>query len=76
MEGTKLRGGATDAEGGPLFGFLMRALESSDAIGDLLVLLDGPHESVARRLAGCAIADGPASVNQSLETKNDRRIRL
>jgi hypothetical protein len=66
---------ATDVEGGPLFGFLVRALESHDSIGDLLALLDGPNEHVARRLAGCAVADGHASRNQCPEMKNDWRIR-
>ena len=38
--------------------FLMRELESSDCINDLLALFDGPKESVARRLAGRATAEG------------------
>jgi hypothetical protein len=31
--------------------FLMRELESSDSINDLLALFDAPPQSVARRLA-------------------------
>jgi hypothetical protein len=36
----------------PLERFLMRALETSDDIYELLALFDGPQENVARRLAG------------------------
>jgi hypothetical protein len=54
---------AIDAEGGPivvshspLARFLMRALETSDGINELLALFDGPQENVARRLAGSTAA--------------------
>jgi hypothetical protein len=76
MERTKPLGVAIDPDGGPLTRFLMRALESSDGINEILALLDGPHENVARRLAGCTAADGRTSMNQSRETMNDRRSRL
>jgi hypothetical protein len=49
---------ANDPDDGPrmassslLARFLMRELESSDSINDLLVLFDAPQQSVARRLA-------------------------
>jgi hypothetical protein len=49
---------AIDADHGPrgpseslLARFLMRELESSDGIHDLLALFDAPQQSVARRLA-------------------------
>jgi hypothetical protein len=41
-----------------LAGFLIRELESSDGITELLALFDGPLRNVARRLAGRAPADG------------------
>jgi hypothetical protein len=43
---------------GPTVRFLMRALETSDRINELLALFDGPPENVARRLTGCTAADG------------------
>jgi hypothetical protein len=56
---------AIDAENGPIAAceslvarFLIRELESSEGINDLLALFDGPQQSVARRLAGCTAADG------------------
>jgi hypothetical protein len=49
---------AIDAEDGPtvvshstLAGFLIRTLEMSDDINELLALFDGPQENVARRAA-------------------------
>jgi hypothetical protein len=55
---------AIDAENRPIVAsesllarFLMRELESSDGINDLLALFDGPQQSVARRLAGRTAAD-------------------
>jgi hypothetical protein len=55
---------AIDAEGGPivlshspLARFLIRALETSGDINELLALFDGPQENVARRLAGCTATD-------------------
>jgi hypothetical protein len=49
---------AIDPDNGPrvtssslLARFLMRELESSDSINDLLALFDAPQQSVARRLA-------------------------
>jgi hypothetical protein len=46
-------GGPILASHSPLARFLMRALETSDDITELLALFDGPQENVARRLAGC-----------------------
>ena len=50
-------GVAIDTDDGPesseslLARFLMRELESSDGINDLLALFDAPQQSLARRLA-------------------------
>jgi hypothetical protein len=44
--------------GGPIVRFLMRALETSDGINELLALFDGPQENVARRVADCTATDG------------------
>jgi hypothetical protein len=56
---------ALDPDDGPrvasaslLARFLMRELESSESINDLLALFDAPQQSVARRLAVRA-ADNP-----------------
>jgi hypothetical protein len=59
---------AIDAEGGPIARFLLRALETSDGINELLALFNGPLENVARRLAGCTAADVTAFVNRSSGT--------
>jgi hypothetical protein len=59
---------AIDAEGGPIVRFLMRALETSDGISELLALFDGPQENVARRLAGCTAPMVTAFVNRSRGT--------
>jgi hypothetical protein len=55
---------AIDAENGPMVAsesllarFLIRGLESSDGLNELLALFDGPQQSVARRLAGRTAAD-------------------
>ena len=52
---------AIDAENGPIVAsesllarFLIRELETSNGINELLALFDGPQQSVARRLAGRA----------------------
>jgi hypothetical protein len=61
---------AIDAEGGPIVRFLLRALQTSDGISELLALFDGPQENVARRLAGCTAADVTAFVNRSRGTND------
>jgi hypothetical protein len=62
---TELVGVAIDAEDGPMIAsgsllarFLIRELESSDGISELLALFDGPQQCVARRLAARTTADG------------------
>jgi hypothetical protein len=47
---------AIDADGGPIVRFMLRALETSDGINEVLALFDGPQENVARRVAGCSAA--------------------
>jgi hypothetical protein len=54
----------------PLARFLMRALETSDGINELLALFDGPQENVARRLAGCTAPMVTAFVNRSRGTND------
>jgi hypothetical protein len=63
---------AIDAEG-PTVRFLMRALETSDGINELLALFNGPLENVARRLAGCTAADGH-SFCESVRGTNDAAL--
>jgi hypothetical protein len=57
----------------PLARFLMRALETSDGINELLALFDGPQENVARRLPGCTAAEVTAIVNR-LRGTNDAAL--
>jgi hypothetical protein len=68
---TEPLGIAIDAEYAPiarseslLARFLMRELQCSDSINDLLALFDGPQQSVARRLAGCRPLLAPGSDGQ------------
>jgi hypothetical protein len=65
---TESLGVAIEADCGPIVAsesllarFLIRGLETSDGISELLALFDGPQQSVARRLAGRA-ADNTAPI--------------
>jgi hypothetical protein len=73
---------AIETEGGPivlshspLARFLMRALESSDGINELLALFDGSQENVARRVAGWTATDGH-SFCESIARNKRRNIEL
>jgi hypothetical protein len=59
----------------PLARFLMRALETSDDINELLALFDGPQENVARRISGCTAADGH-SFCESVARNKRRSVEL
>jgi hypothetical protein len=56
----------------PLARFLMRALETSDGINELLALFDGAQENAARRLADCRPPMVTAFLNRRAEQPKPR----